>query len=132
MPTNQAAPGIGGIPDPYDIAMSNLSTFGWGTSTMASSSNSPSQADALSPAGFTLPQTVLGQPLSILAGMIILLLIFKYAGEHESVDLDPRDLHIGAYNLIAVGLTASVFIVVSKALTTRYNIPGVSQFFNYI
>lgn len=125
MAVNQGMPSQGGIPNPLDLADSHLRD--WGGSV-----NSQTQAAALNPLGVQLPQTVLGQPMSILVGMIILLIIFKYASEHEKVDLDPRDLHIGAYNIIAVGLASTIFIVVGKALTTRYSVPGLTQFFNYI
>ncbi len=38
-----------------------------------------------------------------------------------------KDVRIGLYNFVIVGVMALVFIVVAKMLTSKFQIPGVTE-----
>ena len=90
---------------------------------------------ASTPGEYTGPfanQMVLGQPFTILLGMILLLAIFKFASEHDKLPFEPADMHIGPYNILAVGVTSVVFVTIFKVLSNRYPVPGLVQLANFI
>lgn len=41
--------------------------------------------------------------------------------------LDTKDVRIGAYNFVVIGLIAVLFIVLLKMITTKFPIPGVTE-----
>jgi hypothetical protein len=67
-------------------------------------------------------QAASGPPPNVLpyiGGLIILLIILKYAMEHEKSGLDPKVLGINVANWITVTLLAIFGIVSAKAIVNR-------------
>jgi hypothetical protein len=119
--TNQIG-NVGGFPNPYSLGSSafNIEGGSMGNSTVP-----------VGLSGVIQNTSVIGTPLIIFVGMIVLLLIFKFISEHKDGDLlgdDVAHLHIGTYNFLAVGVNATIFLVALKVLTAKYQIPGLSQF----
>lgn len=115
---------FGANPSDASAAFGAVSGFGF----QAQAGGPPAPADPAAYDGPLAGVSVLGQPFVLYLGMIALLFLLKFLSEHDSSALDPADLHIGGYNVLAVGVTASVFIVGLKVLTAKYPIPGLSQF----
>ncbi|MHA2642968.1 MAG: hypothetical protein V2G41_10005 [bacterium JZ-2024 1] len=82
----------------------------------------------------TTTQSEAGPPsaVTILIGLVVLLLILKFVGEHESTAIKPAHISIGGYNLLAVGVTAVVFIALMKLIFMRYTVPGISPLMKFI
>jgi hypothetical protein len=85
----------------------------------------PSQA-ILTP---TAPQINYGW---YLVGVIVLLVVLKYASQHERSEMQPALAGIGVWNFIVVGIMASLFIVVFKIGLNKYPITGLTQIANAI
>ena len=71
-------------------------------------------------------------PLVALAGMVLLLILLKYSAELKSTAIDPADLHIGAYNLLAVTITAIVGIASFKLIFNSIHLPGITPLVNFV
>ena len=48
-------------------------------------------------------------------------------GRGDRAMLDFKDVRIGLYNFLAVGLMALLFIVALKAVTAKWHVPGLSE-----
>jgi len=71
-------------------------------------------------------------PVTIMIGIIGLLLGMKFLGEAEKTGIEPAHIHIGAYNLITVTVTAMIGIVLSKVLFNYVQVPGLTDFVNAV
>lgn len=64
---------------------------------------------------------IFGTPFTVFLGFVFLLILFRVAEEYEGkLPLDPADLHIGPYNVFAIGITSMLFAALSKTLVNRY------------
>jgi hypothetical protein len=63
---------------------------------------------------------------------VLILFLLKFLSEHDRTELDPAHVHIGGYNLLAVGVTAVVFIVMFKVLFNRWHVPGLTELANFV
>ncbi len=79
-------------------------------------------------------RTILGEPFAVLLGMIGLLVLLGWFSTRGDTlgGADPAHIRIGGYNLLAVGVTAVIFIVVLKVIANRLNLPGFKEFANAI
>jgi hypothetical protein len=103
--------------------------------TFSSGGASPSGASTDAVAAYSGPGgaiSFLGQPFSFYLGMIALLFALKWFSEHPNTPIDPAHLHIGGYDLMAVGVSAVVFIVTMKLILNKYQVMGLTQLFNYV
>lgn len=71
-------------------------------------------------------------PIITLLGLALLLLGLKYLGEWSGTAVDPADFHIGAYNVLAVTVTAIVGIATLKLLFNSVHVPGITPVLNFI
>lgn len=78
-----------------------------------------------------LKGSVLGQPLSWLFGLVLLLVAYKLIEEHRGGRESFEEIKIGLNNVVKIGLIAMLFFVIAKFLATRYSIPGASSFVLY-
>lgn len=76
--------------------------------------------------------SILGTPIAVFVGMVLLLALGKFLSEHDNLPFEPADLHIGPYNILAVGITAVVFITTLKVFANKYPVPGLLQLANFI
>lgn len=76
----------------------------------------------------------LGQPFSFYLGMVLLLFLLKFLGEHERSPIahEVAGIHIGGLNLLKITVAAAVGFASLKVLFTRWTVPGLSEFVNYI
>lgn len=51
----------------------------------------------------------------------------KFLAGKASGLLDVKDVKIGVYNFLAVGVMASLFIILAKVVTAKYPVPGLSE-----
>jgi hypothetical protein len=113
--------------------MSSLGGLNLQTFTSAGASPSGKTTDSVATyAGPGAAISFLGQPFSFYLGMIALLFLLKWFGEHPNTPINPAHLHIGGYDLVAVGVASVVFIATMKLLLNRYPVMGLTQFFNYV
>ena len=112
---------------------------GIGTDTEATLSSSFLEYDsggALIPEAGTPTTTdvVATQPkvstLWYLASIVLLIVILKFAMEHEKSGMEPSFVGIGVYNFIAVGLMALLFIILAKLITNKWQVPGLTHIVN--
>lgn len=92
-------------------------------------------SNTTTPGQYTGPfasSSFLGAPFAIYLGMILLLVLFKFLSEHNDIPLEPADLHIGPYNLLAVTVTAMVGITTVKVLANKFPVPGLIQVANFV
>jgi hypothetical protein len=94
-------------------------------SSNASSNNSPAsvQSPSMSSAFF-------GEPIAVWLGAIILLFVLKWLSERKESGYNPAYIKIGGYNVMAIGLSSMIFIIVMKVLFNSIYVPGVTQFAN--
>jgi hypothetical protein len=76
-----------------------------------------------------LQGSVMGQPLTWLFGLVLLLIAFKLIEEHRGGREAFSEIKLGLNNVVKIGLSAVLFIVVTKFLFTRYDVPGLSPLF---
>ncbi len=77
------------------------------------------------------PSSLAAAPIALIA-VVILYLVWAIAIQHESLknQLSPANVAVNVHNLIVVGLTAMVFILLGKIATAKatiLGIPGASQ-----
>lgn len=87
--------------------------------------------DSDPPASVSIPglpsgAAVLGVPVTYLVGLIVLLFGFKLFAEHSD-DINPEDIRIGGYNLLAVTVTAITGITLFKVIFAKFRVPGLSD-----
>lgn len=68
--------------------------------------------------------------LWIVGAIVALIIILKYATEHEKAGMDTKLVGIGVWNFIAIGLMAMLFLVVMKTINNKYPIVGLSDVIN--
>lgn len=79
--------------------------------------------------GANLRSSILGQPVLWLFGLIGLLVLYKLIEEKRGTREEFSEIKVGLSNVVKIGLSAVVFIVVTKFLFTRYDVPGLSSLF---
>jgi hypothetical protein len=97
----------------------------------STSSQSPNTSPIADYTGWGAGISFLGQPFAFYLGLIAFLFLLKWFGEHPNTPIDPRHIHIGGYDMMAVGVSAIVFIVGAKLLLNRYPVMGLTQVINY-
>jgi len=75
-------------------------------------------------ASATLPPANYWAYLLAIFGVLVML---KFASEHEKSGLDPKIAGIGVYNFVVVGIMSSVFIISTKVILTKYPVKGLSN-----
>jgi len=65
-----------------------------------------------------------------LGSIVLLIVILKFAMEHEKSGMEPSFVGIGVYNFIAVGLMALLFIVLAKVIVNKWQVPGLTHVIN--
>lgn len=65
--------------------------------------------------------------LTYMAAVFVLLLIIKYASEHERSGFNPAFLGVGFYNLVTVTLMAVLGLSASKVILNKYYVPGLTE-----
>jgi hypothetical protein len=65
-------------------------------------------------------------------GIFIMLVVFKFATEHEKANMDTHLLGIGMWNMVAVGLLASFFILIEKVAFNKFYVKGLTEMVNAI
>lgn len=67
-----------------------------------------------------------------LFGVVVLLVVLKWASEHERSEMQVRLVGIGMWNFVATGLMAALFIFVAKVTLNKYPVKGITPIFNTI
>ena len=71
-------------------------------------------------------------PLWYLLAVFAFLVIARFATEHENSGIDPKFMSIGIYNFLAVGIMATLFIVVEKIIINKWPVKGFQQLVNAV
>lgn len=121
MPTNINSPGVSPV-----IAATKYSR---GQSGIPPQGNIGSTTNPGMPAqsGPSTPQYA-GEPLSVWIWFIVLLLGLKYLSEKPESKYNPAYIKIGGYNVLAIGLTATAFILAIKVISIYLPFPGIKSF----
>lgn len=61
-----------------------------------------------------------GQPVRFWVGLVVLWVAWKFLGEHERTSINPANIHLGGYDLVAVGLSWVVFWTLTKLVVNRW------------
>jgi len=93
------------------------------------------QAAAVQPGAYVGPyadKNLLGEPFAVWLGMIGLLVLLGWFSSRPSTlgGANPAYIKIGGYNVLAVGISAAVFILLLKVLANRFPTPGFTDFAN--
>jgi hypothetical protein len=72
-----------------------------------------------------------GEPAAVWVGMLALLFVVGWYGRHVDTlgGEIPKDIRVGFYNWLTVGIMAATFFLLGKVVFTKYPIPGVTSFF---
>ena len=72
-----------------------------------------------------------GEPAAVWVGMLALLFIIGWYGRHADTlgGEIPRDIRVGLYNWLAVGVMAATFFLIGKIVFVKFPVPGVTNFF---
>lgn len=90
-------------------------------------STSPSNTAAVT-APFMGGGNVVGEPVAVWLWLIVLLFVLKFFSERKNSPLNPADIQIGGYNVIAIGLSAAVTFIVIKIAAAYAPLPGLKSF----
>lgn len=100
-----------------------------GTNYSGSNVSTQTSSGAMTGTGSgTLSSQFLGEPLGVWIGAIFLLLLLKFLSERPNSPFNPADIRINGYNVMAVGLSSAIFIIVMKVIFINIPVPGISQF----
>jgi hypothetical protein len=74
-------------------------------------------------------QEVANEPnkLWYLLAILALVIVLKFAMEHDKMGMEPSFIGIGVYNYLAIGLMSMLFIIPAKTLANIYYVPGLSE-----
>lgn len=121
---------LGTLPNPMGLSSSPYQTA---TTTAATAVQQAPNAGMLGKAFSDITgSTILGTPFNVFLGLVILLFGFKFLSESDATEIDPFDLRISGYNVIAVGLSAAVFFTVIKVLFNRFKVRGLTDLVNFL
>jgi hypothetical protein len=67
-----------------------------------------------------------GEPFAWILGIVLMLWAIGMIARHPKVPGVPGNIAVNVYNATVIGWTAIVVIVISKAIVTRFRIPGLS------
>jgi hypothetical protein len=87
-------------------------------------------AGTASPAPVSDPVVNKVNPLYVLGGIFVLLVILKVGSEHEKSGMEPHLLGVGVWNFVVIGIMALLFLVAGKAILNKYPIAGLTPIFN--
>jgi hypothetical protein len=87
-------------------------------------------AGTASPAQVASPTENKVNPLYVLGGIFLLLVLAKVGSEHEKSGMQPHLMGVGVWNFVVVGILAVLFLVSSKAILNKYPVPGLTQVIN--
>lgn len=101
----------------------------------AETSGASAAANAGTYSGPLAARSFVGEPFAVWLGMILILVLLKFLTEHPSAkilghNVNPAHIRIGGYNFLAIGVSASIFLVMFKVLVNRYKVPGLTEFGN--
>lgn len=129
MPSSQMLPGAAS--PVYGFMPGAINVGGGPLQTSGSAAPVVSQGDYTGPLAQT---SFLGQPFAFYLGMFLLLFLFKFLNEHDKspIGREVSGIHIGAGNVLTITVAAMVGIATAKLIFTRFQVPGLSQFVNYV
>ena len=125
MPISMTNLGMAGLSTKFG----NAAGIGVITRPTAGTGSVPNAGTGVTP---TLSGTDTPSPVTVLIGMIILLVLLKFIGEHDKTAIKPAHISIGGYNLLAVTITAMIGITLMKLVFIRWNVPGVSPLVKFV
>lgn len=68
------------------------------------------------------------KPLAFLAVVVIgAFVVVKYLAGKAGGILDVKDVRVGLYNFLTVGVMAALFILLLKYATARFPVPGLTE-----
>lgn len=108
-------------------------TSGFGVQDRLTRSTMNSSAGVFTPQG---AETVAGDDapevntVGYLIAAFVLLVILKYATEHEHANMQVELVGISVWNWISIGLMSTLFIVSFKTILNKYPIKGITQLVN--
>ena len=137
--TSGSVYGVSATPSYYSAALSGPGDGAApATKTMASAlSVNPapgSQASVNSVALFPeLQGTLLGQPVTWwLLIALLTVVIYWVLHHHGQIEKEVATPRVGIGSIFSITIQAALGIFIAKALTTKYHIPGLSEFFGSI
>jgi len=113
-------PGVG-MDDQYTFA-SNFADFG-------SSDMSGMIANPIDTTSVPAPKV---STLWYLFAVILLIVAFKFAVEHEHSGMQLSFVGIGVWNFVAVGILSFLFIVLLKVVFNKYHVDGLTELINVV
>lgn len=132
--------GWGGTVTP--VSGATFPKLGVATGPVAPAANvagSPSNAQPQAMTGKTGGGTFMGEPFAVWLGLVLFLFVLKILAELPEgprilgENVNPAFMRIGAYNIAAIGVIASVWIVLMKVIFNRFTkIPAMTAFANAV
>ena len=65
--------------------------------------------------------------LLVMLGIVVLLIVLKYASEHEKSGMQPSLVGIGLWNWIVVTIMAVLGLATAKTLVMKYPVKGLTE-----
>ena len=130
---NGGGPGFTGFDPTAGVnSIQNLTLFsgvggGGGNSTTQASA---AQTVTSSPASANGGTSFAGEPLAVWIGFIFLLLIIKFFSERPKSNLNPAHIKIGGLNILTIGVSAGIFIILMKVIFNHFKVYGFTDFAN--
>jgi hypothetical protein len=90
----------------------------------------PNMSDQASSGDNTTDQS--GSPLAVLIFIVILLVALGYWAEKPESKLNPGHIRVGGYNIIIITLVVAIGLFVFKFIFNKYQVSGITQFFNAV
>ena len=90
----------------------------------------PAEEPVFTQKGLNLQGYLLGQPVIMYVGLILVLFLLKLYGEHPDTVPELAHVHIGGYNVITITLVAILGIDAAKILMAKWPVPGLAQVVN--
>lgn len=85
-----------------------------------------------SPTNAAIPTAPKTSSLLYLFGAVLIIVLFKFAVEHEKSGMQFGFLGISVYNMLAVGSLAFLFLIILKVTVNKWPIPGLTDLVNVV
>jgi hypothetical protein len=102
----------------------------WGPDGAPSAEQAPAAASASGSPAATSTAAPKVSTLWYLFGVILVIVAFKWAVEHEKSGMEFSFVGISVYNWIAVGSLSFLFLVAIKVIFNKYQVPGLTDLIN--
>lgn len=127
---NGGSPGLFGFDPSVGVNSIQSLTLGGTNTSMGGSASQSAYTTTAATGGTSGPRPIFGEPLAVWIGFIFILLIIKFFSERPKTNLNPAYIKIGGLNVLTIGASAAIFIILMKVIFNKVHVYGFTDFAN--